>query len=287
VTGLLFGLAAALTWGVSDYLGGIVSRRLPVFTVAILVQSAGALCYAAAGIAAGVPTPTLAMLAPGLVTGVAMAGGQVAFFRALSLGTMGIVAPISATGAALPVLVTLARGDAPSALGFAGVLAAGVGIFLACRRKDDVHAERGALHAERRSIVWALVAALTIGLLLVGLDIGARRSLAWTLIASRTTAVVTLAACRPWLPSGPAARGGLREQWRLLAAVGVLNTGAMALYTQGTRTGLLSIVAMSASLHSIVTALLAAWLLRERLQRVQRVGVVLATLAVLAMASGQ
>ncbi len=67
----------------------------------------------------------------------------------------------------------------------------------------------------------------------------------------------------------------------MLAAVELLNAAAMALYTEGTRTGLLSIVAMSASLHSFVTALLAAWLLRERLQTVQRTGVALATFAVM------
>ena len=49
---------------------------------------------------------------------------------------------------------------------------------------------------------------------------------------------------------------------------------------------LLSIVAMSASLHSVVTAVLAAWLLRERLSAVQRTGIVLATVGVVAMASG-
>ena len=283
MTGLIFGLAAALAWGVSDYLGGIVSRRLPLFSVGIVVQSVGALCYVAAAGASGVPTPTLALLTPGLATGVATAAATVAFLRALSLGTMGIVAPITATGAALPVLVTLVRGEAPSPLGLAGVLAAGVGIFLACRSEED---ERAVARDERRSIAWALAAAFAIGVVLVGLDVGAHRSLTWTLIASRCTAIATLVACRRGLPIGPARPSRVREQWRLLIAVGLLNASAMALYTQGTRTGVLSIVAMSASLHSIVTALLAAWLLRERLQRVQRVGVALATLSVLAMASG-
>jgi drug/metabolite transporter (DMT)-like permease len=286
VTGLLFGLAAALVWGVSDLLGGIVSRRLSVSTVGIAVQSIAALCYGAAAIATGAPRPTWALLAPGLATGLAIAVSQLTFYRALALGTMGIVAPISATGAALPVLVSLVRGEAPSPLGLAGALAAGVGIFLASRR-DGGNAARPGGRGERASIVWALAAALAIGVLLVGLDISARRSSALTLVASRFSALAALGAFRAWLPSEPAAPSPIGEQWRLLVAVGLLNAGAVALYTQGTRTGLLGIVAMSASLHSIVTALLAAWLLRERLQRVQRTGVALATLAVLAMASGR
>jgi drug/metabolite transporter (DMT)-like permease len=287
VIGLLFGLAAALAWGISDYLGGVVSRRLSVATVGIAIQVVGGLCFVGAAIATGAQAPTWALLAPGLVTGLAIAAAQLTFFRALALGTMGIVAPISATGAALPVFVTLVRGEAPGPIALAGLLAAGVGTFLACRRQEDPRATRERARDERRSIVLALAAALAMGLLLVGLDVGARHSLVWTLVASRVTALAALCSFRAWLPSDPRTPSRIGGQWRLLLVVGLLNAGAMALYTQGTRTGVLGIVAMSASLHAIITALLAAWLLHERLRRVQRVGVALATLAVLAMASGR
>lgn len=283
MAGLLFGLGAAIAWGIADFLAGIASRRLPAAFVGLASQLVAIVCYGLAAWVAGVPAPTWALLAPGLIAGVVSAFSQLTFFQALALGRMGVVAPVAAAGAAVPVLVGIVAGETPGPIALGGIVLAGVGVSLACRREErDAGAHSSS--DERRSIGWALASALLIGTFLVALDVGAAHSLAWTLIASRATGLTMLL---PWAVRHPGRRGDIRAEWQLLAALGLLNALAVGLYSQGTRSGLLGIVAMSAGLHSVVTALLAAWLLRERLGRAQRTGVALATFAVVAMASGR
>ena len=67
--------------------------------------------------------------------------GLVAFYRALAIGTMSVVAPISATGVAIPVFVGLLSGERPGTLQIAGILLACVGVILAGREAPSADAE--------------------------------------------------------------------------------------------------------------------------------------------------
>src|ERR687897_240492 len=115
-------LASSLSWGLSDFLGGLQSRRHSLLAVLVLSQGF-ALVVLAAAIAAGAPTEHDAA-ATAWAVGSGMLGllGLTAFYRALAIGTMSIVAPLSATGAAIPVLVGLAAAAAHVAAGRDGVL---------------------------------------------------------------------------------------------------------------------------------------------------------------------
>jgi uncharacterized membrane protein len=67
--------------------------------------------------------------------------------------------------------------------------------------------------------------------------------------------------------------------------VGCLSVTATLLYFLATHTGLLTIVAVLASLYPGITVLLAWFLLGERITRVQRVGLALCAIAVTAIAA--
>src|ERR671910_2113282 len=188
----LLALASSLSWGLSDSLGG----ALLLLLVAVAAGASTAHDTTATLLAAG--SGTLGMLA------------LAAFYRALTIGTMSIVAPISATGTAIPVLVGLAAGEQPSALQLAGILLAAGGVVLASRAAPSEDAARR--RDNRSAVRLALFAAVGFGTFFAGIDRAEETAdVAWVLLAARIADVaVLLAACavlRPPLPRELAALG--------------------------------------------------------------------------------
>ena len=275
------GLSSSLFWGLGDFLGGLQSRRVRVLAV-LLVSQASGLAAIAIGIAIARPdAPPLADLWPAAAAGLAGAIALSAVYRALAIGTMSIVAPISATGAAVPVIVGIAGGDRPAALQLAGIVAAVVGVVLASRELDEPHPEGHV--PERTSIALALVAALGFGTFFVGMDAGADASVPWALLANRIASVsavlLVVAAARIPLPGSP-------RRLAPLVLIGLLDAGANGLYAWGTTEGLVSVVAVLGSLYPVATVLLARLVLGERVRRVQEVGIVAALAGVVLIAAG-
>src|SRR5206468_260655 len=161
---VLCALGASACWGVADFLGGLQSRRLSVFTVTITVECAGLAIVAVLALATSAPVPDLGQSAWAVGAGVAGIIGLGAFYRALAIGTMSIVAPISSTGVALPVLVGLAGGDRLSVAQAAGLACAFVGVVLAGREADSGANGRRAT----RGLPLALAAAAGFGTYFVG-----------------------------------------------------------------------------------------------------------------------
>jgi drug/metabolite transporter (DMT)-like permease len=203
-----------------------------------------------------------------------------AFYRALAIGTMSVVAPISATAAAVPVLVGLAEGERPGGLQVAGMAAALAGVILASREP----VEEGCPPANRAAIGLALVAAAGFGTFFVGIDrASATAEVPWVIVVQRCCSVslllIATLVVRPSLPRDGASL-------LVLAAVGLLDLGANGLYALATTHGLLSVVSVLGSLYPAVTVVLARFVLAERIARVQEVGVVLALAGVVAISAG-
>src|SRR5918995_1011540 len=134
-------LASSLSWGFSDFLGGFQSRRHALLAVLMLSQGL-AFALLLIAVAAGAPTEhdTAATLWAAGVGGLGLLA-LVAFYRALAIGTMSVVAPISATGVAIPVLVGLLSGERPGVLQIAGMALACAGVVLASREAPAADAE--------------------------------------------------------------------------------------------------------------------------------------------------
>jgi drug/metabolite transporter (DMT)-like permease len=128
VLAAILALASSISWGTADFLGGLQSRRHALLAVLGLSQGL-ALAILVVAVLAGAPTEhdTAATLWAAGVGGLGLLG-LVAFYRALSIGTMSVVAPISATGVAIPVLVGLASGERPGSLQVAGIVLACCGV---------------------------------------------------------------------------------------------------------------------------------------------------------------
>jgi drug/metabolite transporter (DMT)-like permease len=278
MTPVLLSLAASCCWGVADFVGGLQSKRVAIPVVLAMVEGTGLVLVFVVIAATGEPLPGGRAVVLSLVGGVAGVLALGCFYRALSIGTMSIVAPISATGVALPVIVGIATGDDLSALVSAGLAVTVVGVILASR---EAHDDEGRAAAGRLSIGLALLAAVGFGSYFVLSDAAADDSVWWFLLLSRVIPVPALIALAGWRRmSAPAPRSAL-----LLAVGGTLDCGATALYAVANTKGALSIVAVVGSLYPVMTVFLARVVLGERIRPVQRVGVV-AALAGVAMIAG-
>jgi drug/metabolite transporter (DMT)-like permease len=279
VTAVLLALAASLTWGFADFGAGIVARRLPAFVVAGVVESAGLLVSAAVVLALHESPPSAKQFAWAAFAGVVGVVGLAAFYRALSVGAMGIIGPITATAAIVPVAYGLARGERPSTLQDAGVALAIVGVVAASL-------ERVPDRRRRRfgpGVGLALAAALCFGWALVGLSRAAPGGTAWSVFTMRAAAVPLVLGVV--LVSKPPLRASARALG-LLVVVGLGDTFATLLYSIATTRGLLSVVAVLASLYPIVIVVLARVLLTERVARAQLGGVVVALAGVALISAG-
>ena len=278
----LLALASSLSWGLSDFLGGFQSRRHGVVAVLVLSQTVALLLLLAA-VAGGAPTEhDAAATLWGAGSGLIGLLGLTAFYRALAIGTMSIVAPLSATGTAIPVFVGVLSGERPGAVQLAGIVFAVCGVVLASRAAppEGTPEPRGG----RAAIALALVAAVGFGSFFVGIDRAEESGdVAWILLATRAADVLVLAplalVVRPPLP---------RDVGSLLAiaAIGVFDLLANVLFVLATGRGLLSVVGVLGALYPAVTVLLARLVLHERLSRTQGAGVLITLAGVIALAAG-
>jgi drug/metabolite transporter (DMT)-like permease len=226
------------------------------------------------------PVPDLDIALLALAAGGAGTLGLFAFYRALAIGTMSVVAPISACGVALPVLVGVLGGDALTAVTAAGMAIAVAGAVLASREgPTDADSE---VAPNRASILLALAAAVGFGTYFTLSDPVADESLPYLLLSARVLATVVLGAI---LLRTPPPRPGRRDVAPLVAA-GVLDVGATALYGVALQEGALSVVSVVGSLYPVVTVLLARAILQERLHRLQAAGVVAAFAGIVLIAAG-
>jgi drug/metabolite transporter (DMT)-like permease len=278
----LLALASSLAWGLSDFIGGVQSRRNALLAVLVLSQSV-ALVLLLAAVAAGAPTghdTTATLLAAGCGTFGMLA--LAAFYHALTIGTMSIVAPISATGTAIPVVIGLLSGEEPSPIQIAGIVLAAGGVVLAAREAPSEDESRR--RDSRRAVGLALFAAVGFGTFFAGVDRAEETAdVAWVLLAARTAdvavLVVAFAILRPPLPRDGPSLGPI-------AAVGVLDLLANLLFVLAASRGLLSVVGVLGSLYPVVTVILARSLLGERLSRMQARGVLITLTGVVALAAG-
>jgi drug/metabolite transporter (DMT)-like permease len=276
---VLLALAASSCWGVADFLGGLQSKRVPVPVVLCLVEGTGLALVLVVIAATDEPFPGTRAVVLSLVAGIAGVVALGCFYCALAIGTMSIVAPISATGVALPVVVGVATGDSLSTVVSIGLAVTVVGVVLASRERHE-DAERAA--AGKLSVALALVAAVGFGSYFVMSDAAADDSVLWLLALSRIVPVPALAA----LAQARGMRRPPRRAALLLVLAGTLDCSATGLYALANTKGALSIVAVVGSLYPVMTVVLARAFLGERIRPIQQAGVAAALAGVAMIAAG-
>jgi drug/metabolite transporter (DMT)-like permease len=301
---LALALAAGISWGGADFVGGLMTRRLSPARVLLVSQSVGLVFTGVLVLVLHEPVPPLRYWLIGVGGGLSASIGLAALYRGLAVGPMSIVAPIASLSVIPPVVVGFLEGDAPAATQLVGMALAAGGVALAARASDEParpSAESGALTRAdgprlrsgldgrpapgrlATGIGLALTAALFLGLLVVSLDKAGEGGTAWAVFIIRlTSAPIFLAAVAFSGDRRRPARGDVGT----LIFLGLFDNAANVLFALASQRGLLSLVAVLGSLYPVSTVLLARTLLRERLSRAQTVGVLAAFAGVALIAVG-
>ncbi|MFZ6004691.1 MAG: EamA family transporter [Actinomycetota bacterium] len=274
---VLLALCSAATYGVGDFLGGMAAKRARAVAVLLWshVLGLGLLLVSTTFISGDASARDWLLGATG---GLAGAAGVGLLYRALSIGPMGAVAPVTALlAAAVPVIAGFAKGERPEAAAILGMAAGVLAIVL-------ISAEGGGSMrpSDLRGVTLALGAGLGFGLFFVALSYTGDDSGLWPLVGARSASVALIGGLAivgridSHVPDGSARA--------LTAGAGALDVAANVLYLLAIREGLLSVVSVLSSLYPASTVVLAWIVLRERFAPMQRVGLALAAGAATLMA---
>lgn len=280
---VVLAVLGAASYGVSDFIGGLASRRTSVWPVAILSCTGsliGALLLAA--FAPGHASP--AQLWWGALAGIGAGAGTAFLYRGLAQGRMGVVAPVSGVGATvIPVLIGVWSGERPSPVVWLGMIAALPGIWLVSREESGPPPEPGSTSARGSGLLDGLLAGLGFGVLFAALGQVPADAGYWPLATAEAASVVTVVVACVALRGSPLPHAA--EQWWGLLS-GLLAAAAGVCFLLATHRGLLSVSAVLVSLYPAFTVVLAALVLRERIHRVQAAGLALCAVAVVLVAAG-
>jgi drug/metabolite transporter (DMT)-like permease len=271
-----FGLASAIAWGAGDFSGGFAGRRAPVLTVAIVVDLVGAAVMAVVALLIREPFPGPATAGLAVLAGLFAVAGIVGLYTGLAVGRMGVVAPVTGLLAAvLPVVVGFVGQGLPKAEVAAGIALALVAVVLVSRSEDP--------SGRRSGIEYGLVGGIGLGFFNIAIGAFPEHLVAWPLAIIKVSAMIPIIGL-------VVAR---RRAWRIPRAVmPIVLVGAIAdlagngFYILATQAGRLDIAATLSSLYPVTTVILAIAILREHVTRTHLVGIVLAALAIVLIATG-
>jgi drug/metabolite transporter (DMT)-like permease len=272
-------LAACFGWGVADFLGGLKSRQLSVFSVLLVSSFFGLGAILIIVWVRGATPPNDPALLLAVAGGFAGVAAMFFLYRALSIGSMAIVAPISATGVILPVIISLAGGDNPTTLQKLGMAAAIIGAVLASREKNnDGNGSRLAT-----GVGLAIGSAIGAGIFFVVMDRASEADPYWAAFLMRFSYFAVLIII--FVLRRPDVRAG-KIHMPALGVLGICDALAGFAYALATTHGMLALVAVVGALYPAVTVVLSMLILRERPQPAQFMGVVLAVGGVTFISAG-
>jgi uncharacterized membrane protein len=273
-------LASAALYGAADFIGGIASRRADTMVVVVVSQGAGLAAIAAVlpFLAATEPSPGDWLW--GGVAGLTGGVGVALLYRALAVGRMAVVAPITAVCAVLvPVAVAVSLGERPGLQASIGMALALTAITLVTRQApSDIES-----HVRSRSGVGlAFASGVAIGLFFLALARTNTNAGLWPLVAARIVSVTLFAVLV--FASGRTLTLARATMWLTIGG-GLVDMLANLLYLLASRRGPLTLVVTLSSLYPASTVLLARVVLGERITAHQWVGVLCALAAIVAIVS--
>jgi drug/metabolite transporter (DMT)-like permease len=266
----VFALLASLIYGAADFYGGVAGRRMSTIAVVFWSQLVGLVFAVAASLLFPAASLQTSDLAWGAIAGIVGTGGIYALYHGLARARMSVVSPLAALLSALiPLGLGVAMGERPLPLEWIGVLLALPAIWLVASGVSEGVESNG-------GVGYGILAGLGFGLYFVALAQTSDGAGFWPLVASRTASVIFMAvvllARRVPLPAA-----GTRL---LVALVGIGDIAANVFLLLAFRAGLLTLVAVLASLYPAITVLLAVSILKEPVAWRQRIGLGLALAAV-------
>jgi drug/metabolite transporter (DMT)-like permease len=268
---IAFGLLASMSWGTADFNGGLASRRLPAVAVVAVAHVLGLVLLIVLAVVTQEALPSTADFIWGALAGLAGAVGLVAFYQALSYGRMGIAAPLVAVLAtSIPLIFGILTGGLPPALQLLGFAVGLVSLVL-------VSYSDGRL-PDQKTLLLALFGGLGFGAFLLLIHRVESQAVFWPLVAARAASsivllTITRIARLEWRPHDS-------RHWMTVVMAGLLDILGNGFFMLASRAGRLDIAAVLSSLYPAMTVTLAWLFLKERLTRIQIVGILAALVAI-------
>lgn len=304
---VLLGLTGAVVYGAADFLGGLAARRVRAVRVAAAAAAVGLLPLLAGVPVVGAGFSGQAVLA-GVAAGVSGSVAVLLLYRALAVGPMSVLSPLTAVFAAVtPVVVALVRGTVLSVPASVALVVAVVAVVLVAAVRDASGAR-----VTVTGVVTAAVAGCGFGGIVLAYDAVPADAGVASLLVARVVQTVVLGAAVVVVAlrrtGGPAAPGttahpvrsaAVTPRWsrwsrssrRTVVAVvacGLLdalaNACIQAALHVGTDDATLPVVSVLNALYPVGTVVLAGVVLRERLTGVQWTGIALAFAASVGLA---
>jgi len=277
ITPVAFSMAAVVTWGTSDFLGGFGTRRTNAFVFTTLVNCGGLAFMALLASQSHAAFPSLRSAAWLLAGGMTGGGCLALFYRALSSGSMGLAAPVAAVIAAgIPALVGMITQGLPGKLALMGFALAVIGLWL-------VAGSGGGSDAQLSSLALAALSGVGFAGFYLCVHQAGSGSPVWFALLTRFGGLLSTGAV-------VLAQGRIRElangrvSWAAL--VGCLDSSGTMLFVHASQTGRLDEAVILSSLYPAVTVILARIFLAEHFSPRKLVGLLSILAAVPMIAAG-
>ena len=270
---VVLALLAAVSYGVSDFIGGLASRRRSALAILLYSYPVGALLMAALlPLTSG--TLTTRAVVFGILGGAFGLVGVVLLYSLLAIAPMNVVSPITAVlAAAVPVVVGVLTGDRPATAAWFGVAIGFVAVVLVSRQPAETPHGR----LTTRTVALAIASGVGFGGYFVFLARAGDGTGLWPLLISRLASAVLIVPLAYRAGAVTVIRGWLLA---LCLIAGALDAAANLFFLLASRQGLLSLAAVITALYPATTVALAIVFLHERPSRAQLVGLGLAAVAI-------
>lgn len=265
---------ACFGWGIADFIGGLKSRSLPTLSILMISSLTGTFLLGIILLGLNSPLPDDPLLLWAIPAGIIGVVAMFLLYRSLAMGTMSILAPISATGVIIPVIWGFFSGDTLSGLCRLGIAIAILGSLLAVMEKDPKKNKRKLT----KGVGLAMGSAFFVGLYFITMDAACTHHPIWASMVMRSSALIILI---PLLFFAKVTVKIGRVQLPPILLMGVVDTMAAFCFAVATSKGMLSQVAVISSLYPVVTIILSSVITGERIQKIQFSGVVLAMAGVM------
>ncbi len=280
----LLALVSSVFIGSADFFGGRASRTANGIQVATFVAIVGLPLTLVVAAAYGAEAITRSDVMWSSLAGATVAAGLGCFYLGMGRGLISIVAPIAAvTGAVIPVAYGLVQGERPGTLAVVGLVIAFVAVAVVSLAPSEQHPETN-VGVGPGVIALALTSGLFFGAFYIAFSRVSEDAGLWPITIQRSASIVVLVTLSLILVRQPLV--GVRRLLRIVLLIAVLEVAATVPLLLALQRGPVAIASVLASLYPVTTVLLAAFVLRERLSRLQLVGVGCALVSVALVSSG-
>ncbi|MCD4677989.1 MAG: DMT family transporter [Desulfobacula sp.] len=262
-------ILACFGWGIADFIGGLKSRNLPTLSILVISSVTGTFLLGIMILLLNSSLPNDPQLIWAIPAGLIGIAAMFLLYRSLAVGTMSILAPISATGVILPVIWGIFFGDTLSGLCILGIVIAIIGSLMAVM-ENDLERKKKKL---TKGVGLAIGSAFFVGLYFITMDMACTHHPIWASMIMRSSTLIILI---PLLFFTKVTINIGKIQLTPILLMGVMDTMAAFCFAIATSKGMLSQVAVISSLYPAVTIVLSTVITGERIQKIQVSGVILA-----------